>query len=153
MSPSAISNYIAVLVPTALVDGGLDGRTYRVGCVVWSHSRAVKEEADCGHLLALSVAKGIHKLLQLCRALNLEEHFTAVIRDLDIQMVGRSRSPFLGRWSRLLIRHGEGKISLSLLWLPCESVRLKGDCRSHRKAETERMRIRVILTGQWCSGS
>lgn len=71
---------------------------WSVGCV---HALAVEQEAHTLRSLALSVAEGVHELLELCRSLDLEEHFVASIRHLDVQV-------FAGRLLRigLICRRG-----------------------------------------------
>lgn len=61
--------------------------THCVWCVGRVDSLAVEEEAHALRALALPLAEGIHELLQLCGALNLEEHLVVVVRDLDVQML------------------------------------------------------------------
>lgn len=65
---------------------------YRIGCILWSHSSAIKEETDRRGLLSLTLTESIHKLLQLRAALDLEEDFIVVVCDLDIEVLDGSRS-------------------------------------------------------------
>lgn len=84
--------------------------THHLGVVGRVDTRAVEEEAHAGEGLALTVAEGIHELLQLGCALDLEEDLVVVVGDLDVQVLGLLRSLLLvgggGRGRRR--RHGEG---------------------------------------------
>ena len=83
-------------------------KTYRVGGVGRRHTGAVEQEADGGGHLALSVAEGVHELLERRRALDLEEHLVVVVGDLDVEVFGRLRGAFIcPRNARrlVLIRH------------------------------------------------
>ena len=60
--------------------------THIVRRIWWIHSLSVEEEATALDRLALPLAESIHELLQLSRALNLEEDFIVVIRHFDIDV-------------------------------------------------------------------
>lgn len=60
--------------------------THQLRVVGGVDALTVEEEATALRLLALSLAEGIHELLQLCRALDLEEDFIVVIGHLDIKV-------------------------------------------------------------------
>lgn len=66
------------------------GRTsrcaYSLGRVVWPNPCAIKQETNSRWLLALSLAEGIHKFLQLRTPLDLEKDLVVVIRHLDIKV-------------------------------------------------------------------
>lgn len=64
---------------------------YRVWSVLGPYTRTVEEETDSGHLLPLTFAECVHKLLQLCGALDFEEHFIVVIRNLDVKVLDGGR--------------------------------------------------------------
>lgn len=72
-------------------------QTYCVRRVLRSHSGAVKKKTDGGGLFSLPFTEGIHKLLKLCRPLDLEENLIVVIGDLDVEMLG-SASLGLSLW-------------------------------------------------------
>jgi len=59
----------------------------RIWVVCWIHSRAIKEEAHAGGSLATSLAESIHKLLQLCCTLDLEEDLVIAVGDLDVEVL------------------------------------------------------------------
>ena len=73
---------------------------------------AVKEEAHAGEGLALTVAEGIHELLQLGCALDLEEDLVVVVGHLDVEVLGLLGSLVLvaGRGRRRRRRHGVGVV-------------------------------------------
>lgn len=48
-------------------------------------------------MLALSLAEGIHKFLQLRTPLDLEEDFIIVISNLDVEVLNRSRHGLRGK--------------------------------------------------------
>lgn len=76
---------------------------YSVRRVFWADTSAVKEEANSGNLLSLTLAKRIHELLELSGALDLEKDFIVVISDLDVQVLCRRRGRFLVRHDGCLI--------------------------------------------------
>ena len=55
-----------------------------VGRVGRLDALALKEEAHRVQALALTLAKGVHELVELGRTLDLEEDLVVVIRDLDV---------------------------------------------------------------------
>lgn len=61
--------------------------TYSVGAISRLYSAAVEEEADGCWSFALSLAEGIHQLLECGGPLDLEKDLVVVIRDLDIQVL------------------------------------------------------------------
>jgi len=60
---------------------------WRVGGV---DPTAVEQESDRVWGLALSLAEGIHQLLQRRGPLDLEEYLVVVIGDLDVQVLARA---------------------------------------------------------------
>ena len=84
--------------------------THHLGVVGRVDARAVEEEAHASEGLALTVAEGIHELLQLGCALDLEEDLVVVVGDLNIQVLGLLRSLLLvgGGGRRRRGRHGGG---------------------------------------------
>lgn len=70
--------------------------TYRLGVVRGLHTLPVEQEPYTASGLALSVAEGIHQLLQLGCPLDLEEDFVVVVGDLDIEMLRRAVFWLLG---------------------------------------------------------
>ena len=61
------------------------------------------------NVLALAVAEGVHELLELSRALDLEENLIVVVGDLDVQVLRLCRRLFLVAAGRLgrVVGHGE----------------------------------------------
>ena len=49
---------------------------------------AIEQESDTLRILATPFAKGIHELLELSRALDLEEDFVVVVCHFDVEMLG-----------------------------------------------------------------
>jgi len=86
--------------------------THHLGVVGGVDSGAVEEEAHAGERLSLTLAEGIHELLQLGCALDLEEDFVVVVGDLDVQVLGLLRSLVLvaGGGRRRRRRHGGGVV-------------------------------------------
>lgn len=80
--------------------------TYRVWVVGWVDSLTVKQEAHAGWGLALTLTEGVHELLQLGRALDLEEDLVVVVRHLDVKVL-RLRLVFGLVGGRSSIRHCE----------------------------------------------
>lgn len=62
--------------------------THHLRVVRRVHSGAVEEEAHAGEGLALTLTEGVHELLELGGALNLEEDLVVVVGDLDVQVLG-----------------------------------------------------------------
>jgi hypothetical protein len=62
-------------------------KTYRLGTIRRLHAAAVEKEADGGRGLALALAEGVHQLLQLRSALDLEEDLVVVVRHLDVEVL------------------------------------------------------------------
>lgn len=87
--------------------------THHLGVVRRVHSRAVEKEANAGEGLALALAEGVHELLELGGALDLEEHLVVVVGDLDVQVLGLLLGRLVlvasGRWGRRL-RHVVGVV-------------------------------------------
>lgn len=69
--------------------------TYRVRSVFGAHTGSIEQETHGGHLLSLAFAEGIHELLQLRGALNLEEDFIVVVGNLDVEVLHRGGAAFL----------------------------------------------------------
>lgn len=65
-----------------------DDGTYSVRGVLGANASSVKEEADSRGLFSLTVAERVHELLQLRRALDLEEDLVVVICHFNVQMLG-----------------------------------------------------------------
>ena len=63
-------------------------QTHRVGIVRWVHALAVKQESHTLWRLALTLAEGIHQLLESSCSLDLEEDFVVGIGDLDVEVFG-----------------------------------------------------------------
>ena len=83
--------------------------THDVRGVAGVDSGAVEEEAHAGEGLALTLAEGVHELLQLGGALDLEEDLVVVVGHLDVQVLGlRLRCVVLISvvgWGWGLVRH------------------------------------------------
>ena len=60
--------------------------TYGLRVVGGIYSSAIEQKATASNVLALTFTKGIHQLLQLCCALDLEEDFIVVVGDLDVEV-------------------------------------------------------------------
>ncbi len=71
--------------------------TDRVWTIRRLNATAIEQESDRCWCLALSLAEGIHQLLQGCGPLDLEEDLVVVVGDLYIEMLA-------GRTLRLLCR-------------------------------------------------
>ena len=86
--------------------------THPLGVVGRVDSGAVEEEAHAGEGLSLTLTEGIHELLQLGCALDLEEHLVVVVGDLDVEVLGLLGSLVLvaGRGRRRRRRHGVGVV-------------------------------------------
>lgn len=96
--------------------------THHLGVVGRVDSGAVEEEADASEGLALTLAEGVHELLQLGCALDLEEDLVVVVGHLDVEVLGLLGSLVLvgsgGRGRRR--RHGEGGtkvVSGRVVWI------------------------------------
>lgn len=70
--------------------------TYGVRSVLGANSCTIEEEANSRRLLSLTLAEGVHQLLKLGRALDLEEDFVVVVRNLDVEVLCGSRGFLLG---------------------------------------------------------
>lgn len=77
--------------------------TYRVWVIRGLHALTVIQETDAGDALALAVAEGVHELLELSRALDLEEDFVVVIGDFDVEVLSLSILGLL--LGRAVVRH------------------------------------------------
>ena len=62
--------------------------THDVWGVTGVDSGAVEEEAHAREGLALTLAEGVHELLKLGGALDLEEDFVVVVGNLDVEVLG-----------------------------------------------------------------
>lgn len=51
------------------------------------HPAPIKQEPDGARRLALPLAKGIHQLLELRRALDLKEDLVVVVRHFDVEVL------------------------------------------------------------------
>jgi len=51
------------------------------------HTSAVEQESDSSRNLALTIAEGVHQLLQLCSPLDLEEDLIVAVGNLDVQVL------------------------------------------------------------------
>ena len=96
--------------------------THHLGVVGRVDSGAVEKEADASEGLSLTLAKGVHELLQLGCALDLEEDLVVVVGHLDVEVLGLLGSLVLvgggGRGRRC--RHGEGGakvVSGRVIWI------------------------------------
>ena len=87
--------------------------THDVRGVAGVDSGAVEEEAHAGEGLALTLAEGVHELLQLGGALDLEEDLVVVVGNLDVEVLGLRLGSIVlvaavGRGGRALVRHVVG---------------------------------------------
>jgi len=69
------------------------------------YTATIEEESDRSGSLALSLAEGIHQLLEGGGALDLEEDFIVVVGNLDIEMLTLATSFWLlrGTWASVVI--------------------------------------------------
>lgn len=73
------------------VGGSRVANAYRVWGIRGLNTLTLEEESDRVHSLALSLAEGRHKLVQLGRALDLEEDLIVVVGNLDVQVLDGGR--------------------------------------------------------------
>ena len=81
------------------------------------YALAFEQEPDRRGVLALSLAEGVHKLLKLGRALNLEEDFVVVVRHLDVEVLDSAASRRIGvvtggASALVVVRHVETGVAL-----------------------------------------
>lgn len=92
---------------------GEGGETYRVRSVGGLYTLALEEETDRCHVLALSLAEGVHKLLELSTTLDLEEHLVVVVCNFNVQMLCTAGIGVRALASRaaviVLVRHRDGR--------------------------------------------
>lgn len=79
--------------------------THHLRVVCGVDSGAIEEEAHAGEGLALTLAEGVHELLELGSTLDLEEHLVVVVGDLDVQVLG-----LLGSFVLVASRRGRGRL-------------------------------------------
>lgn len=110
----------------------------RIGCISGLDSRAVEKKSHGAGRLSLALAKGSHKLLKLCSALDLEEDLVVVVGNLDVEVLGvggclLARSPVfvlvghfelvwmesmhLARWSLMASLASGGDDRVMRVWL------------------------------------
>ena len=82
-----------------------EGHAHRVRTISRLYTTSIEEESDRGGSLALSLAEGIHQLLQSRCPLDLEEDLVVVIGDLDIEMLALASSLRLlgGAWASVVV--------------------------------------------------
>lgn len=93
-------------------EGQEERSTYSIRRICGLDTRSIKEESDGGGSLSLPFAEGVHQLLQLCCALDLEKNFVVVIRDLYVEVLRLLRFLRLVRgWGPIVVRrHSEDKV-------------------------------------------
>ena len=64
------------------------GKTNSIWRIRWLDSATIKEEANGGGVLPLAFAEGVHELLELGGALNLEEDLVVVVGNFDVEVLG-----------------------------------------------------------------
>jgi len=64
-------------------------RTHTLWIVCRVHALPVEEEAAGLNAPALALTEGVHELLQLCGALDLEKDLVVVVGHLDVEVFGR----------------------------------------------------------------
>lgn len=64
----------------------LPAMTHQFGIIRGIHPLPIKQEPTALQRLALALAEGIHQLLQLRCALDLEEDFVVVVRHFDVEV-------------------------------------------------------------------
>ena len=89
------------------------GATHHLRVVGGVHSGAVEQEAHASEGLSLTLAEGVHELLQLGGALDLEEDLVVVVGNLDVEVLGLRLGSIVlvaavGRGGRALVRHVVG---------------------------------------------
>lgn len=84
------------------------GSTYSIRAISWLNSRTIKQEADAACGLALALAEGIHQLLELGGALDLEKDLVVVVGDFDIEVLGLRGLVLLWGWRSASILLGSG---------------------------------------------
>ena len=69
------------------------------------YTATIEEESDRSGSLALSLAEGIHQLLEGGGALDLEEDFIVVVGNLDVEMLTLATSLRLlgGTWASVVV--------------------------------------------------
>ena len=84
--------------------------THRVWAIIWVHTRTIEEKSNRGGCFSLTLAEGVHELREVGSALDLEEDFVVVVRDLDVQMLALGLVVGIATGTRRLItvRHGKG---------------------------------------------
>lgn len=90
-------------------------RTYRLGIIGRLYTLPLEEKADTRDVLALPVAKRIHKLLQLGGSLDLEEDLIIVVRDLDVEVLRLTCVLWLLHVGRSVVGHSSGYWERALL--------------------------------------
>lgn len=74
--------------------------------VVVRHTLTVEEKPARAARLATSLTEGVHQLLELCGALDLEENFRLVIGNFDVEMLRGLWGVIVARWRwRSALRH------------------------------------------------
>jgi len=78
-----------------------------VGCICGLDALTVEEEAHGLDILALTLAEGRHKFLELCGSLDLKEDLIVVVCDLDVEVLG-GRSSALVALRSTVVGHFRG---------------------------------------------
>lgn len=89
--------HLELVVPLALVlhamsRAGRGANAYRVWGIRGLDTLALEQEPNRVHSLALSLAEGRHKLVELGGALDLEKDLVVVVGNLDVQVLDGGRS-------------------------------------------------------------
>ena len=65
-------------------------------------------------MFALTLAECVHELFQLRRTLDLKEDLVIVVRDFDVEVLGRLRCSglLILRWGTVVVRHVENVVVL-----------------------------------------
>jgi hypothetical protein len=91
---------------------------YRFWTVGGLYAATIKEEPDRSGRLALSLAEGIHQLLEGCGTLDLEEDLVVVVGNLNVEMLALATSLSLlgGTWASVIVGSGHVGKKVKGIW-------------------------------------
>jgi len=81
------------------------------------YATTIEEEPDRSGSLALSLAEGIHQLLEGGGTLDFEEDLVVVVGDLDVEMLtlAAGLSLLRGTWASVVV--GSGHVGKKVKWI------------------------------------